>query len=407
MKLMNKHILVAISGGIATYKSAEFVRGLQRQGAQVRVAMTNSATQFVTPLTFQALSGHPVLSEDDGSFDSAGMDHIALARWSDAIVVAPATANVIAKLAHGMADSFVTALCLAHQGKLAVAPAMNQAMWNNPATQLNVAQLKTRGISIFGPETGLQACGEIGAGRMLEPQQLVDQCAALFANDLLSGKSVVITAGPTQEPIDPVRYLSNRSSGKMGYALAEAAAEAGANVSVISGPTHLTRHDRVTYIDVETAQQMMTASLQATRDADVFIAAAAVADYTPEHYHEHKVKKTDNHLSLSLTRTPDIVKQVKQINSDLFCVGFAAETECVIEHAKHKLESKSLDMIVANQVGIANQGFNSDYNAVEIISDNSSITLARARKTEIARNIINEIATHLNSNKTQSNVSYL
>lgn len=407
MKLINKHIVVAVSGGIAAYKSAEFVRALQRQGAQVRVAMTHSAAQFVTPLTFQALSGHPVHLQDTGSLDAAGMDHIALARWSDAIIVAPATANIIAKLSYGIADSFVTSLCLAHEGKLAVAPAMNQAMWNNPATQKNVVQLITHGVSIFGPDTGIQACGESGEGRMLEPEQLVDQCITLFANRLFENKHVVITAGPTIEPIDPVRFISNRSSGKMGYALADAAIEAGADVTVISGPTHLSKNDRIKYIDVESAEQMYLATTESCSQADVFIAAAAVADYTPSNNAQQKIKKNDTELSISLVRTTDIVKEIKHSYPDLFCIGFAAETEHMVENARQKLIKKSLDMVIANQVGLANQGFDSDFNAVEIITQQDIKSFSRARKTQIARMIIKEIAQQLNQLNHHSNVSYL
>lgn len=407
MNLVNKHIVVAVCGGIAAYKSAELVRALQSQGAQVRVAMTTSAAKFVTPLTFQALSGHPVLCGDNASLDPAGMDHIALARWSDAIVIAPATANIIAKITHGIADSFVSALCLAHVGNLAIAPAMNQAMWAHPATQKNITELTLRGVSIFGPNSGVQACGETGTGRMLEPQQLVDNCSALFSNDLMSNLSVLITAGPTLEPIDPVRFISNRSSGKMGYALADAALEAGANVTVISGPTHLPRNDRVKYIDIESAQQMFEQVSNLVSHCDLFISAAAVADYTPNQYSSQKIKKSDNSISLSLKHTTDIIKQIKAQHKDLFCVGFAAETENITQHAIQKLHRKSLDMIIANQVGISDQGFNSDYNAVEIISASTSMSLSRARKTELARHIIKHIASQINSKKTNTNVRYL
>lgn len=407
MNLLNKQIVVAVCGGIAAYKSAEFVRTLQRQGAQVRVAMTESATEFVTPLTFQALSGHPVHTQDNGTFDPAGMDHIALARWSDAIIVVPATANIIAKISNGIADNFISALCLAHTGKLAIAPAMNQAMWNNPATQKNITDLRDKDISILGPDSGLQACGESGEGRMLEPQQLVQQCLSLFESGLLQNKRIVITAGPTIEPIDPVRFISNRSSGKMGYALAEAALEAGADVTVITGPTHIVRNDRVKYIDVETAQHMFEAAEKYVSSADLFIAAAAVADYSPANYHSHKIKKSEANLSLPLVRNPDILKEVKAAHADLFCIGFAAETEKVSENALIKLKSKSLDMIIANQVGISDQGFNSDFNAVDIITPEGIKSLERARKTQLARKIIHEIAVAFNQHNKHSNVSYI
>ena len=407
MKLINKHIVVAVSGSIAAYKSAELVRALQRQGAQVRVAMTESATRFVTPLTFQALSGHPVHIDDDASLDPAGMDHIALARWSDAIVLAPATANIIAKLAHGIADDFISSMCLAQQSKLAIAPAMNQAMWSNAATQENITTFEQRDIAIFGPASGLQACGETGHGRMLEVDQLVLNCINLFANDLLNNKHVVITAGPTIEPIDPVRFISNRSSGKMGYSLAEAALEAGANVTVISGPTHIARNEHIKYTDVQTAEQMLLAAHQHASDADLFIAAAAVADYAPAQYAAQKIKKHDDQLSLALTRTNDILKEIKKNYPSLYCVGFAAETDHVVKHAKQKLINKSLNMIIANQVGLEDQGFDSDYNAVEIITEHDVKTLARARKTQLAPLIIKHIASHLSQQNKKSNVSYL
>ncbi len=407
MKLANKHILVAVSGGIAAYKSAEFVRALQRAGAQVRVVMTESATRFITPLTFQALSGYPVHTSDDASFDKAGVDHIALSRWSDAIIIAPATANIIAKISNGVADSFVSSLCLAHQSSLAIAPAMNQAMWNNSATQQNITTLKERGVKVFGPAQGIQACGETGEGRMLEPDDLVHHCIALFANHSLSAKKVVITAGPTVEPIDPVRFISNRSSGKMGYAIAGAALEAGAHVTVISGPTHLQENERINYVHVETAQQMYAAAKEHCIDADLFIAAAAVADYEPTNIADQKIKKKDDTLSIQLSRTPDTLKEIKLSHPSLFCIGFAAETENLIQHASEKLRQKSLNMIIANQVGLSNQGFNSDFNAVEIISSDSTISLPRARKSELARLIIKNIADQLKKEASQTNVTYL
>ncbi|MDW3095967.1 MAG: bifunctional phosphopantothenoylcysteine decarboxylase/phosphopantothenate--cysteine ligase CoaBC [Gammaproteobacteria bacterium] len=407
MKLANKHILVAVSGGIAAYKSAEFVRALQREGAQVRVVMTESATKFVTPLTFQALSGYPVHASDNRSFDQAGMDHIALARWSDAIIVAPATANIIAKISNGVADSFVSSLCLAHIGPLAVAPAMNQAMWNNTATQNNIADLRERDIKVFGPAQGLQACGELGEGRMLEPDDLVHQCISLFSNNSLSAKKVVITAGPTIEPIDPVRFISNRSSGKMGYAIADAAMEAGAHVTVISGPTHLQQNERIHYVHVETAQQMHAAVVEHCDNADLFIASAAVADYHPVTIATQKIKKVDDTLTIKLSPTTDILKDIKQLHADLFCVGFAAETENIVKHATEKLKIKSLNMIVANQVGLADQGFDSDYNAVEIITDTNTVSVSRTRKAELARIIIKHIANQFKKQNSKTNVTYL
>ena len=407
MKLVNKHILVAVSGGIAAYKSAEFVRALQREGAQVRVVMTESATKFVTPLTFQSLSGYPVHTSDNASFDPAGMDHIALSRWADAIIIAPATANIIAKISHGVADSFVSSLCLAHQGILAIAPAMNQAMWSNSVTQENITNLITRDVKVFGPDHGIQACGESGEGRMLSPDDLVHQCVSLFNTSHLTAKKVLITAGPTVEPIDPVRFISNRSSGKMGYAIADAAMEAGAQVTVISGPTHLQENNRIRYIQVETAQQMYDAVMQHGVECDLFIAAAAVADYQPSKVSDNKIKKEHDSLSITLSRTPDIVKEIKQSRPDLFCVGFAAETEKLIQHAKEKLNKKNLNMIIANQVGLTDQGFDSDFNAVEVITHDCTTSLPRARKSELARLIIKHVSSQLKKQTSHTNVTYL
>ena len=399
MDLLGKNIVVAVCGGIAAYKSAELVRALQRVGAQVRVAMTDSATEFITAQTFQALSGHPVHLHDRGDLDPAGMDHIALARWSDLIIVAPATANVLSKLSHGHADNFVTSLCLAHTGPLAIAPAMNQAMWNHSATQDNIKALQQRGVLMFGPAEGLQACGETGSGRMLEPAQLVECCVSVFQHQALHAKKIVITAGPTIEPIDPVRYLSNRSSGKMGYALADAAVEAGADVHVISGPTHCEKNTRVNYQAIETAAQMLSATMNVISDADIFIASAAVADYTPIHRATQKIKKHSDQLSIECEKTQDILKLVKQQYPDLFCVGFAAETENLVAHANSKLQQKSLNMIVANHVGVAGQGFDSDYNAAEIIWPQGHESVAKVRKPELARKIIQLISTLTQKNR--------
>ena len=406
MKLNNKHILLGVSGGIAAYKSAQLVRELQRMGAQVRVVMTESATKFVTPLTFQALSGHPVYTENSNQFDDTGMDHISLARWSDLMLIAPATANFLAKLSQGMADDFLSSLCLAHTGTLAVAPAMNQAMWNNVATQANLALLKERDVTIFGPDSGIQACGESGAGRMLEPIALAKHCANIFISGYLNSHKVLITAGPTVEPIDPVRFISNRSSGKMGYALAEAMLEAGAQVTVVSGPTQLKTHSDIEYVFVETAEQMHTAVMQRIDVMDIFVATAAVADYRPAQYIEQKIKKSTNELSLPLVATPDILKDVRQMRAELFCVGFAAETENVVTNATKKLNSKSIDMVIANQVGNINQGFDSDYNAVEVLWQGGNHKIERARKSEIVRTLTKLIAERFNQSKNKSNVSY-
>lgn len=407
MKLANKHILLGVSGGIAAYKSAQLLRELQRLGAQVRVAMTESATTFVTPLTFQALSGYPVQTHDNGQFDPAGMDHIALSRWADVVLIAPGTANFMAKLAQGLADDFLSSLCLAHQGTMALAPAMNQAMWSNPATQSNLALLQERRVHILGPDAGVQACGEMGEGRMLEPAAIALKCANLFSSGQASGKKILITAGPTIEPIDPVRFISNRSSGKMGYALGDAFIEAGGQVTIISGPTQLAKNDRIEYIEVETAAQMHTAVTQHSRNHDIFIAAAAVADYRPSKCHEQKIKKNSDKINLSLSRTVDILKDIQQQQPELFCVGFAAETEKILENAREKLQKKSVNMIIANQVGVADQGFDSDYNAVEVLWPGGSCSLEHARKNIIARKLVSLITTHFEKTNNKSNVSYL
>lgn len=406
MKLSNKHILLGVTGGIAAYKSAQLVRELQRMGAQVRVVMTESATKFVTPTTFQALSGHPVYGQDGNHVDAAGMDHISLARWSDLVLIAPATANFLAKLSQGLADDFLSSLCLAHSGTLAVAPAMNQAMWTNAATQANLALLKDRGVEFFGPDTGLQACGESGAGRMLEPIALTTHCVNVFSSNYFSGQKILITAGPTVEPIDPVRFISNRSSGKMGYALAEAMIEAGGQVTVVSGPTQLEKHNDIDYISVQTAEQMYTTVMQHIHATDIFIATAAVADYRPAHYAEQKIKKDLNEFNLPLVATIDILKEVRQMRPELFCVGFAAETENVVTNALAKLNKKSIDMIIANQVGKSDQGFDSNYNAVEVLWQGGKHTIERARKNEVARLLVKLISEQFKQTKNNSNVSY-
>lgn len=407
MNLTNKRILLGVSGGIAAYKSAQLLRELQRSGAQVRVAMTDSATKFVTPLTFKALSGYPVQIEDNGSFDAAGMDHIALARWADVVLIAPATANFSAKLAQGLADDFLSSLCLAHQGILALAPAMNQAMWSNPATQSNLATIKERGIYIFGPDEGVQACGETGAGRMLEPAAIASKCNDLFASTDAAGKNVLITSGPTVEPIDPVRFISNRSSGKMGYALGVAFVEAGAQVTIVSGPTVLPKDNRIEYIDVKTAEQMHAAVIAHAHLNNILVAAAAVADYRPSQYSNQKLKKTSENITLSLTRTADILKDVRQKNPNLFCAGFAAETENVIANAKKKLQEKSIDMVIANQVGLPDQGFDSDFNSVEVLWHGGSYTIDYGQKSVVARKLVSIITTHYEKTNNNSNVSYI
>jgi phosphopantothenoylcysteine decarboxylase/phosphopantothenate--cysteine ligase len=399
--LQNKRILVGVTGGIAAYKSAELVRRLQDEGASVRVVMTAAAQEFITPLTLQALSGHPVHTDLLDPAAEAAMGHIELARWADLILVAPATADFLARLAQGQGNDLLTTLCLATRTLLAVAPAMNQGMWHNTATQDNLAKIRERGLRIFGPAQGSQACGEVGYGRMLEPDELVALSAGCFASGSLTGETVVITAGPTREAIDPVRYLSNHSSGKMGYALAEAAVEAGARTILITGPTNLTPPQNAEVVSVVSAEQMYAAALAAAQDSTLFIAAAAVADYRPAQIASQKMKKTaGDKLVLELVKNPDIVAAVAQLAPKPFTVGFAAETEALLEHAEQKLMRKNLDLIIANNVADTGIGFNSDDNAVTVIDRHGNKTFELRSKSQLARDLINWIAPRLTQRRS-------
>lgn len=386
MSLFNKRIIIGVSGGIAAYKSAELVRELKKAGAEVRVVMTRAAKQFIGPLTLQALSGHPVHDDVLSTQAEAAMGHIDLARWADLVVIAPATADSLARLAQGRADDLLASLCLATAAPVAVAPAMNQQMWQAAATQQNLQLLAQRQVVIWGPASGEQACGEVGPGRMLEPVDIVSAAAQLFETGLLAGKRVVITAGPTREALDPVRYISNRSSGKMGYALAQAAVEAGAVVTLVSGPVTLTAPEGVQFVKVETAAEMSAAALSAAERADIVIAAAAVADYTPAKVADVKTAKQDT-LTLELQRTEDIVATLAQ-KTQAFVVGFAAETDDLISKAKAKLERKQLDMIVANQVGGSEGGFDSDDNAAIVLWSDGERDFSLMSKSRLAREII-------------------
>ncbi len=404
-QLENKRILLGVTGGIAAYKSADLTRRLRDAGAEVRVVMTRAATEFITPLTMQALSGNPVHLHLLDPQAEAAMGHIELARWADGVLVAPASANFMAKLAHGLAGDLLSTLCLACDAPLALAPAMNRLMWANPATQHNRQLLEQRGVQLFGPAVGEQACGEVGEGRMVEPQQLVEMTAGLFATGSLSGLKVVVNAGPTREAIDPVRFISNRSSGKMGYAIAAAAAEAGATVTLVSGPVALPAPPRVARIDVESAAQMYEAVLANMPGCDIFIGAAAVADYRPQQPAQHKIKKTQAELSLALERTPDILASVAALPNAPFTVGFAAETEDLESHARAKLVAKALDMVAANQVG-QGMGFDSDENAltlfwplpasqrsnISVHQQGGSMELPHAAKDKLARDLISVIS---------------
>tara|TARA_B110001452_G_scaffold55396_1_gene42747 strand:+ start:967 stop:2208 length:1242 start_codon:yes stop_codon:yes gene_type:complete len=390
--LSNKRIILGVTGGIAAYKSAEIIRRLQDQGAEVRVVMTPAASEFIRPLTMQALSGYPVHTNLLDSEAEAGMGHIELARWADLLLIAPASADFIANMVHGRADSLLSAVHLATPAKVAVAPAMNQAMWSHPASLANIAVLRARGVTLIGPEDGLQACGDIGPGRMEQPDSVVSSVSRLFNTGSLAGKKVVITAGPTREALDPVRYISNHSSGKMGYALAAAALEAGAEVFLISGPVTLDAPPRCHLIPVISAQDMLRASLNLALDADIFIAAAAVADYRASAVSAQKIKTQGSSMTIDLEKNPDIVSAVATANEALFVLGFAAETEKVEAYARDKLERKKLSAIIANDVSRADIGFSSDDNEISWIDRTSSIAFSKRSKAQLARDIIEHMA---------------
>ncbi|HWU68176.1 MAG TPA: bifunctional phosphopantothenoylcysteine decarboxylase/phosphopantothenate--cysteine ligase CoaBC [Stenotrophobium sp.] len=390
--LAGRRILLGVTGGIAAYKAADLTRRFKEAGADVQVAMTASAREFVAPLTFQALSGRPVR---DSLFDpahEAAMGHIELARWADIIVVAPASANFLTKLTQGMADDLLTTLCLATDKPIALAPAMNRLMWANAATQANVEILRQRGVHLLGPGAGSQACGEVGDGRMLEPLEIREAVIQLLTSGPLQGLHAVVTAGPTREPIDPVRVITNRSSGKQGYAVAQALQALGATVTLISGPTHLPAPAGVQRVDIETAQDMLDASLAAAQSADIFVAIAAVADYRPAQAVDQKIKKSDAALSLALERTDDVLKCVREKFPGLFMVGFAAETENLAQHAQGKLKNKQLDLIAANLVGNG-RAFDRDDNALHLFWPGGEQALAPASKTALARELAAVIAT--------------
>jgi phosphopantothenoylcysteine decarboxylase/phosphopantothenate--cysteine ligase len=388
---LKKKILLGITGGIAAYKSAELVRLLIKAEFEVRVVMTKSAREFVQPLTYQALSGHRVYTDTfDGEADSA-MDHIELARWADLMLIAPASSNSLAKLANGYADNLLLTLCLACKQTVAVVPAMNQQMYVNSATKDNIARLMQQRKLIWGPASGEQACGDIGPGRMLEPEAIVKQVVAHFEPGKLTGKTVLITAGPTREEIDPVRYISNKSSGKMGYALALAASQAGASVTLISGPVCLAVPEQVKRVDVSSAIEMRDAVIQRVEQADIFIACAAVADYRVAEVSDQKIKKSAETMQINLIRNPDIVSEVAHLEHKPFTVGFAAETQNLAEYAQGKLARKNLDMIAANLVGDGN-AFEKEYNELLVLWPGGEQNLAFASKDEIARQLIDLIA---------------
>ena len=397
--LMGKKILLGITGGIAAYKTPDLVRRLKEQGAEIRVVMTNNATQFITPLTLQTVSGFPVHIDLKEEINGK-INHIELARWADLILIAPATANFIAKLAHGLADDLLSTICLATTAQIAVAPAMNQQMWKAEVTQDNLNLLKKRSFLVFDPAEGSQACGEIGKGRLLESLQLIELIYIYFnKNEILKGKTLLITAGATREDLDPVRFISNRSSGKMGYAIAHAAQQAGAKVILISGKTNLTPPQYIDFIEVYSAQDMFDAVMKELKEKepkiDIFIGTAAVADYRPIRSENQKIKKNQEIMTIELERTPDILAAVAQSSPRPFTVGFAAETQHIEKYALSKLNKKNLDMIAANQVGIPNQGFDSDNNMLQVFWRDGSIELPHASKIKLATQLIEIISKKL------------
>ena len=389
--LKNKKIIVALTGSIAAYKAAELVRLIKKSQAEVRIIMTDAAKEFITPITMQALSGHPIHSNLLDTEAEAAMGHITLAKWADAIIVSPCSANTLAKISQGLGDDLLTAVILASEAKVFLAPAMNQQMWNAKITQENVVKVSLLGHKILGPGEGEQACGDTGSGRMLEPEEIFAALEA-FSLSLLAGKKVLITAGPTQEPIDPVRYLSNHSSGKMGYALAEAAEAAGASVTLISGPVNLRASSSIEIINVVTAKDMHTEVKKCIEAADVFIGCAAVADYSPVTTQPQKIKKNlHENLVLELEPNPDILKFVSENYSNKIIIGFSAETENIEDFARKKLVAKNLDFIVANDVSRNDIAFNAAENEVLIISKDKTKALPKASKILLAHQILNYI----------------
>jgi len=389
--LVGKKILLGISGGIAAYKCAEMTRRLIERGADVRVVMTDAAKEFITPLTMQALSGHAVASSLLDPEAERSMNHIELAKWADLVLLAPATADIIARVASGLGNDLLTTLVLATGAPIAVAPAMNQQMYQNVATQENIKTLSRRQFLIWGPASGEQACGDVGPGRMLEPVNIVEHCEAFFQPKELTGKSILITAGPTQEAIDPVRYITNHSSGKMGFQLAEAAAKLGASVTLVSGPVHLPTPFGVTRIDITNAEEMYTQTMTVAPEHDIFIGCAAVADYRPETIAEQKIKKAEGNAQMTITmiKNPDIVASVAALtNRRPFTVGFAAETQNIEEYSRKKLQYKNLDLICANNVSLSGQGFNSDKNALTIYWKNGEHRFPLTSKAQLAMELM-------------------
>lgn len=387
--LVNKRILVGITGGIAAYKIPELVRRLKDQGAEVRVVMTPAAKSFITPLTLQAVSGHPVADDLLDPTAEASMGHIELARWADLIIIAPASADFIARYCAGMANDLLSTLCLASTSPVVIVPAMNQQMWQATATQANIETLAQRHVPTWGPGSGSQACGEVGPGRMIEPDEILIHTIDHFSiSNALEGKRITITAGPTREALDPVRYISNHSSGKMGFALAAEAARMGALVTLISGPVSLPTPTGCARINVSSAQDMLGAALNVPGEQDVFIGCAAVADYRAADVADQKIKKQGDEISLKLVKNPDIIATIAQKNNAKLVVGFAAETQNVEQYALGKLENKGLDIIAANDVSDASIGFNAEHNALSVFWPGGQQQIATASKFKVARELL-------------------
>ena len=397
--LVNKNILLGVSGGIAAYKSAEIVRHLRKVGASVRVVMTKSAEEFITPLTLQALSGNRVSTELLDVEAEAAMGHIELAKWADGILIAPATANTLARLSNGRGDDLLSTITLAFDGPISLAPAMNQAMWGDERTQDNIKKLESQNFQICGPGSGEQACGDVGMGRMLEPLEILDLFSYSFNEGKMAGKSILITAGPTQEPIDPVRFITNRSSGKMGYSLAQSAIDYGAKVTLISGPVNLEPPSNCNFISIKTADEMFEAVMHHINDKDVYIGTAAVSDYKPAKMQNNKIKKdgSNSPITLELEENKDILKSVSALNHRPFVVGFAAETNDVIENAEKKLSSKDLDLIVANDVSKKEIGFDSEENEVTLVTSADNYLIERQSKKKVSNKIIEFISERINN----------
>ena len=401
-RLRDRRIVLGITGSVAAYKAAELARLLVKAGSIVQVVMTSSANEFIGKQTFQAITGNVVR---DNIFDpehEAAMGHIELARWSELILVAPATANFISELNHGSANTLLNALCIASESPIAVAPAMNEKMWKNTATQLNINMLKKRGVKFFGPTKGVQACGDTGLGRMMEPEKILSEAIDLFGQGSFAGKKVVITAGPTREPIDVVRYLSNRSSGKMGYSLAKVFLQEGADTILVSGPVSLEAPRGVRRISVETAEQMRTAVKKELANTNLFISCAAVSDYKPAFYSEKKLKKESEFFTVNLIKNHDILKEVSQNYENIFCVGFAAESEKLEENASEKLVNKNIDMIAGNIIG-NNKGFDSDDNALLVMWNGGKSFLPNQPKSRLSEKLVSLISERMNAKNTIKN----